>query len=121
MNLTTWKMPAHQALKLKEEMALASKAYHRREWKQSFYRLERVHILSQSYVIAHTKSHWWMLKVGFRLGDFREMIGQVFRILASLFVSRIWVPRGNTGGANVSPLRSMDVPSDLAPHLHRPI
>tara|TARA_Y100001933_G_C18617437_1_gene404830 strand:+ start:190 stop:546 length:357 start_codon:yes stop_codon:yes gene_type:complete len=117
MNLTTWKMPRGQSEKLKEEMALALDFYKRKEWDRAFYRLERVHILSQPYVIAHTRSHWWMFKVGYHRGDAKEMLGQTFRIVASLVVSRIWVPLGNTGGANVSPVRPMPVPEDLEPYL----
>ena len=41
--------------------------------------------------------------------------GQLFRIPAALTKSRIWVPRGNTGGANVSAFAPMAVPADLAP------
>jgi hypothetical protein len=33
-------------------------------------------------------------------------------VAAALF-SRLWVPVGNTGGANVSAARPMPVPSDL--------
>ncbi|MEQ8352686.1 MAG: DUF3703 domain-containing protein [Leptospiraceae bacterium] len=117
MNLTTWKMPSRQMEKLNEEMKLALDFYGRKEWDRAFYRLERVHILSQSYMIAHTQSHWWMFKIGYHRGDLREMIGQLFRILASLVVSRLWVPIGNTGGSNVSPVRPMPVPEDLEPFL----
>jgi hypothetical protein len=34
-------------------------------------------------------------------------------MLAALTKSKIWVPVGNTGGANVSPFRPMAVPEDL--------
>jgi hypothetical protein len=35
------------------------------------------------------------------------------RIAAAAVFSRLWVPVGNTGGANVSAMRPMPVPSDL--------
>src|SRR5690606_3070231 len=76
----------------------------------SFRSYERAHILGQRYVWTHTVSHWWMLRVAWRRKDVREMVGQVTRIIASLIFSRIWVPVGNTGGANVSPLRPMPAP-----------
>lgn len=58
-----------------------------------------------------------MFRVGLRRGDFREARGQVVRMLASMLFSRIWVPEGNTGGADVSPVRPMPIPEDLRPLL----
>lgn len=99
------------------EMNLARKDYMTARYDECFRHLERAHILGQSYTIPHTKSHWWMLKVGFKKGDFREIAGQATRILASIIFSRIWVPLGNTGGANVSPIKPMKIPQDLQAHL----
>lgn len=75
---------------------------------------ERAHILGQRFVIPHTRSHWAMLRAGWRLRDWREVIGQVPRIFASLIFSRIWVPLGNTGRSRVSAFKPMPVPDDLA-------
>ena len=97
-----------------KEMQQAREHYDQRDLDQAFAHLERAHILGQSYIIPHTISHIWMLRVGWHRGDVREVVGQTFRIIASLIVSRIWVPVGNTGGANVSPLLPMPVPGDLA-------
>ena len=58
-------------------------------------------------------SHGWMLRVGWRRQDGREIRGQLLRIAGALLISRIWVPLGNTGGANVSPLQPMPLPDDL--------
>lgn len=79
----------------------------------AFRHLERAHILGQRHTRAHVAVHWWMLRVGMRRGDAREVFGQMSRITAALLFSRIWVPLGNTGGANVSAFRSMPVPDDL--------
>lgn len=95
------------------EMDKAIHFYETNELDFAFYHLERAHILGQSYIIPHTKSHWWMLKIGFRQRNFREMLGQVTRIIASIVFSKIWVPLGNTGGANVNPLKPMPIPDDL--------
>ena len=95
-------------------MADARAHYRAGELDASFRSLERAHILGQRQVWPHTLAHWWMFKVGWRRRDPGEVFGQVSRILASLIFSRIWVPVGNTGGADVSPLRPMPVPSDLA-------
>ena len=79
----------------------------------AFRHLERAHILGQRHTRAHVTVHWWMLRVGMRRGDGREVLGQVARIAAALVFSSIWVPLGNTGGANVSAFKSMPVPEDL--------
>ena len=101
------------------EMSKAIHLYNNNELDSAFYHLERAHILGQSYIIPHTKSHWWMLKVGFRKRNFREILGQVTRIIASILFSKIWVPLGNTGGANVNPLKSMPIPDDLKKFLDK--
>ncbi|NQZ23251.1 MAG: DUF3703 domain-containing protein [Colwellia sp.] len=95
------------------EMKEAIRFYKLNEFDSAFYHLERAHILGQRSIIPHTKSHWWMLKVAFKRHDFKEVIGQVTRIIASVLFSKIWVPTGNTGGANVNPLKPMPVPEDL--------
>ncbi|WP_317846464.1 MULTISPECIES: DUF3703 domain-containing protein [unclassified Pseudomonas] len=52
--------------------------------------------------LAHVKSHWLMLNLGLQTKDWREVAGQLPRIIAALLFSRIWVPVGNTGRARVS-------------------
>jgi hypothetical protein len=54
-----------------------------------------------------------MLKIGFVTGNYREVFGQVVRIIASIFFSKIWISLGNTGGTNVNPLKPMPIPDDL--------
>jgi hypothetical protein len=85
---------------------------------QCFFHLERAHILGQRYFRAHVITHWWMLKVGVRQRRGQEIRGQILRLIATVpgyFFG--WIPKGNTGGANVSPLKPMPLPEDLAPHL----
>ena len=76
--------------------------------------LERAHILGQPYPIAHTVVHWKMFLFGIKLKNRREVIGQIPRLLVGgvkSFVGQI--PVGNTGGANVPPLKTMEIPEDL--------
>ncbi|WP_447802039.1 DUF3703 domain-containing protein [Pseudomonas serbica] len=75
--------------------------------------LERAHILTQRIPLAHTKSHWLMLKLGLLTKDWREVVGQLPRIVAALLFSRIWVPVGNTGRARISALSVMPLSTDL--------
>lgn len=76
--------------------------------------LERAHILGQPYSIQHNQVHWMMLLFGFKTKNLKEIVGQLPRLLVGGVKSWIGViPIGNTGGANVSPLRSMPMPEDL--------
>lgn len=80
----------------------------------AWYHLERAHILGQAWPFEHSYTHWLMLKFGWKTRDMKEVLGQILRLLiggTKSFLGK--VPTGNTGGANVSPLRSMRLPSDL--------
>jgi hypothetical protein len=85
----------------------------------AFAHLERAHILSQRYTLIHAAVHLRMLRIGWRRRDAREVFGQTTRSIAALLFSRLWVPLGNTGGANVSALRPMPLPVDLKALLER--
>lgn len=101
---------AYYILELKSfEEALA-----RRELQVAWRHLERAHILGQAYPLEHTVVHWKMLKFGFSIKNYHEVLGQIPRLLAGgvkSFVGKI--PLGNTGGANVPPLQPMEIPEDL--------
>lgn len=100
-----------------EELASAEAAEREGQWDASFGHLERAHILSQRHTLAHTATHLRMLRYGWIRGNPREIRGQVVRAIAALTKSKIWVPVGNTGGANVNPLKPMPIPADLRPLL----
>jgi arylesterase/paraoxonase len=98
-----------------QEMSLARDAYERDQLDEAFRLLERAHILGQRYFTTHFITHWWMLKVGIRKTDWREIRGQILRIIAVIPGYLFgWVPKGNTGGADVSALKPMPIPDDLA-------
>ena len=80
---------------------------------RAFHHLERAHILGQGRAWLHVKSHLGMLRLGWQRRDWREVPGQLLRIIAAALFSRLWVPAGNTGGANVSAFEPMAVPPDL--------
>lgn len=76
--------------------------------------LERAHVIGQAYPWEHSYAHWKMLQFGFRIKNGREVIGQIPRLLVGgvkSFVGQI--PVGNTGGANVPPLRSLPIEEDI--------
>lgn len=80
----------------------------------AFKHLERAHILGQASTREHLRAHWAMFCWGWRQGDWREMKGQVFRLVGAATKTFLgFVPAGNTGGSNVSPFRSMPIPADL--------
>ena len=107
-----------QALQL--ELAQARAAEARGAPDAAFAHLERAHILSQRRAFAHAGVHLRMLRLGWKRRDPREVFGQIARTLAALAFSRLWVPHGNTGGANVSAFRPMPLPPDLATLLDPP-
>ena len=81
---------------------------------EAFAHLERAHVLGQWHVRPHLLAHWGMLRIGWRRRDLREIVGQLIRIPGGVIGSAIGrVPRGNTGGSNVSAFRSLPVPPDL--------
>ena len=95
------------------ELESASSASARGDAEAAFHHLERAHVLSQRYTWSHVHVHWLMLKQGMSSKDGREVLGQVSRIIAAAIFSRIWVPAGNTGRANVSAMKPMPIADDL--------
>lgn len=85
----------------------------------AFRHLERAHILSQRDTVAHVRSHLRMWGWAWRQRRPSELLGQTTRIVAAALFSRIWVPEGNTGGANVSAITPMPIPDDLRDLLSR--
>lgn len=109
-----WTMPAGLRIKFRQELEIykieISKADFQRAWRQ----LERAHIIGQPWFVQHTHVHWLMLKFGIKIKIRKEILGQLPRLLVGgvkSFVGKI--PTGNTGGANVPPLRKMEIPEDL--------
>ncbi len=96
------------------EMNLAKENYVARDFEACFAHLERAHVLGQRNYWPHVKSHWWMLKAGYRVADRREIIGQILRIVGSAGSLVGMVPLGNTGRAHVSAIAPMPIPADLA-------
>jgi hypothetical protein len=75
----------------------------------AFALLEEAHVLSQRLTLWHCRVHWRMWHNGWARRDWREVIGQTLRLPAAALFSKIWVPIGNTGGANVSAMRPMPI------------
>jgi hypothetical protein len=95
------------------ELAAARAATGGADIERAFHHLERAHILSQRFTWRHVHVHWLMFRLGASVGAWREVAGQSSRMIAAALFSRIWVPAGNTGRANVSALKAMPIPDDL--------
>lgn len=111
---TFWKMPAGLRLHYSKELQAARENYLLKNWMLAWQHLERAHILGQPWAVEHTEVHWKMLTFGFAIKDWKEIAGQLPRLLVGgvkSFVGKI--PVGNTGGANVPPLQPMEIPADL--------
>ena len=98
---------------LTQAFAEVRRALERNDLGAAYAWLERAHILSQRMPLLHAGSHWLMLRAGWQVRDWREVSGQLPRILAALLFSRVWVPLGNTGRARVSAFRPMPLSEEL--------
>jgi len=96
------------------ELAQYQAAFDENKLQEAWRHLERAHIIGQSYPYEHSYVHWKMLQFGFHIKSTKEVLGQIPRLLVGgvkSFVGK--VPIGNTGGANVPPLKPMEIPDDL--------
>jgi hypothetical protein len=84
-------------------------------YEQSFKHLENAHVMGQESTYWHVKVHWLMFLWGIRRRDSGEVVGQVVRILGAFFLTAVKaVPKGNTGGTNVSPTKVMPMMEEHA-------
>jgi hypothetical protein len=97
-----------------KELEIASNYFSTNDFRSSWYHLERAHILGQPYPYQHTLVHWKMLLFGIKIKDTREIVGQIPRLLVGGVKSFVGeIPVGNTGGAKVPPLKTMEIPVEL--------
>lgn len=109
-----WTMPKGVLDHYRHELDLYKMEFAKRNLPTAWRHLERAHILAQAWPREHSYVHWRMLHFGVFIKSPREIIGQIPRLLVGgvkSFVGKI--PVGNTGGANVPPLRAMDIPEEL--------
>lgn len=109
-----FKIPQGLKAEVNKELDLANKTFESGELQTSWRHLERAHILGQAWPFEHTQAHWHMIRFAFRIKNTKEIIGQIPRLLiggVKSFVGEI--PLGNSGGANVPPLKPMEIPEDL--------
>ena len=97
------------------ELDAAASAEAQGRFHSAFAHLERAHVLGQRSTVEHVRVHWRMFRFALRYRLAGQAFGQAWRIVAaSLFTPLGLVPEGNTGGTDVSGVRRMPVPQDLA-------
>ena len=100
---------------VEEELSKSSKSQGLGDYSNAFTYLENAHVLGQESTYWHVKVHYLMMLWGIKNSDFKETLGQVVRIIgAAAFTALKGVPKGNTGGSNVSPVRVMPIKPEYA-------
>jgi hypothetical protein len=113
-----WTMPASRTVLFDEQLASYRRALAAGERTAAWRHLELAHIVGQPYPVPHTYTHLLMTAFAARELNVREVLGQIPRIVVGFWKSLFdHVPIGNTGGANVPPLRRMPIPSELVGRL----
>ena len=108
-------MDDHLLESIEGEISAAALAEDMGNADEAFRHLERAHVLGQASTYHHTRVHWLMLKHGLKMRNGREVAGQILRIAGAATKTPFGVyPKGNTGGSNVSPIKPMPIPDDLA-------
>lgn len=75
---------------------------------RAFNHLESAHVLGQESTYFHVLAHVRMAQWAICQKKPREFFGQILRIFGALTKTFIGlVPSGNTGGANISPFKSL--------------
>lgn len=96
------------------ELVKAKSFIKAKQFDHAFMHLERAHILGQRFVVPHSLSHFYMLKVALHKRDLKEIVGQIFRLPIGVLGSLIGVvPTGNTGRSNISAFKQMDIAQEL--------
>ncbi len=108
------KIPSGLKTHFEYELRLAKETFAPGHLPVSWRHLERAHILGQAWPVEHTKSHWRMMGFAFKIKNGKEILGQIPRLIVGGLKSFVGeIPVGNTGGANVPPLKPMEIPDDL--------
>ena len=102
-----------------KELKSGKKALNIKQYNLAFYHFENAHILGQKHIYRHTVSHYYMLIHGIKTKDLKEILGQILRIIASVLFTLIWVPKGNTGGSNISPIKPISIRKELKKYFEK--
>jgi hypothetical protein len=108
------KMPSPLKPFFRQELQNARTSFVQHNFQQSWWHLERSHILGQPYPYHHTLVHKKMFQFAIKTRNFHEILGQIPRLFMGGILSFVnKIPVGNTGGANVPALQPMEIPEEL--------
>jgi len=108
------KGPPPRAMAFDRAMADAALRLRAGDPAAAFALLERAHVLGQRDLRRHARVHLRMLRVAWAQRDGREVRGQLLRLfLVPLGHLSGRLPRGNTGGSNVSAFVPMAIPPEV--------
>jgi hypothetical protein len=111
---TYWKMPIGLKIVFDKEIQESTLLFRQNDFVSAWQKLERAHIIGQPWAVEHTISHWKMLLFAFKIKNTKEIIGQLPRLFIGGIKSYVGeIPSGNTGGANVHPLKKLTIPEDI--------
>ncbi|MFV3128048.1 DUF3703 domain-containing protein [Niveispirillum sp. KHB5.9] len=112
-------MPDIAAL-VEEELVLYRRARTHGDIPSAWTALERAHILGQMDWYQHVRVHLLMLRLGIATWDWREIRGQLFRLLLAVPGSVTGkAPLGNSGRSDISAFMPQPIAPDLAAKLGR--
>jgi hypothetical protein len=96
------------------EVALGRELLAAGDLEHAFAHLERAHVIGQTFVAAHAKSHWLMLRLEVRRGRVGASLGQAVRLVLGIIGSAVGVvPIGNTGGTDISMFKRLPIAPEL--------
>ncbi len=105
---------------LATEYALYTAARSRCDNEAAWGHLERAHIVAQVLFWAHIGSHWEMLQFAWHVRDWREVAGQIARLMLAPVGNGLGrLPIGNSGRARISAFSPMPIPDDLRSEIAR--
>lgn len=77
--------------------------------------LQRAHVLGQTFVVPHFRSHWSMFRIALMRRSLADGLGQAVRIILGALGSAVGVvPTGNTGGTDISMFARLPLDPDIA-------
>ncbi|MEN7536665.1 DUF3703 domain-containing protein [Aurantiacibacter flavus] len=107
-------IPSRDAF-LAEEYRRAAEASDEQNFEEAWHHLERAHVVAQDRLGPHCVSHWRMLELAWRTRDWRELLGQIFRLsLAPIGNITGRLPIGNSGRSNVSAFARMEIEPEIS-------
>jgi len=97
-----------------EEYRRATRASKEQNFEEAWHHLERAHVVAQDRLGQHCFAHWRMLKIAWKTRDWRELLGQIFRLsLAPIGNITGRLPIGNSGRSNVSAFARMEIEPEI--------